>query len=77
MITVQANLHKHLEEWYVGKTDNPSLIVMHPDTLKELVAELMPDKKHLEIAEYGPDLTYRTVKVIRSKDVLPNEFIIK
>ena len=37
----------------------------------------MPDKKHLKIAEYGPDLTYRTVKVVRSKDVLPNEFIIK
>ena len=65
---LEEAIYNHLS----GKKYEPTLIVVHPRTYRELVAEI----NQILSFHLGDNLKYRGIKVLRSHDVEENKFEI-
>ena len=54
----------------------PRVIVMHHKTWFDLMKEVI-GKNDMSINRYSSDMKYKGIKILRSEDVLENEFIVQ
>jgi hypothetical protein len=70
---IQDKLENQIHNVIMETAREPNVIVMHPQTLVDLVKEVT-GKDGMAINRHDPNMKYRGIKVLRSLDLLEGEF---
>ena len=68
---IQDKLEDQINSMIKWTGTYPKIIVMHPNTFSNIINEFTSEKPHPNL------IIYRGIKVVRSEDVLENEFIVQ